>query len=379
MNFADEITFKSSGVLTLGAEVELQLIDKNDFQLAPRAKEVLQIGQLMTKLKQEFYLSTVEINSDKCKDVHEIRKDLSQSFDQIQEIGNDLGLVFSTTGCHPFSRYADCIITPDEPRYDEMVTRTQWLSRRMTVYGLHIHLGMASGHDCIRFNNFLLPFLSHLIALSASSPFWQGEDTGLASCRPTTYEAMPTSGHPYEINSWNEFEALYSTLRRCKAIGSLKDLWWDIRPSPGYGTLEIRACDGMPTLEGTLAVIAYVHALAHWFLDNGQWLNQIQSVPRFLLRENKWRAMRYGLDAKLILDVEGKTRKVREEIEIWLDRTKDYIAKLGYEPYIETLREIMKNGTSSERQRRAFAKNNSIEDVVRHNVREFENRYPIWN
>lgn len=374
----EEITFKSNGVLTLGAEIEFQLIDQDSLNLTPKAEDLLNAGKFIKNLKPEFYLSTVEICTEKHDNVHQIKKDLKSSFDQIVPLGNDLGIRFSTTGCHPFSRYSDCVITPSA-RYDELINRNQWLTRRMTVYGLHVHLGMKDGHECIRFNNFFLPFLSHFLAISSSSPFWQGEDTGLASVRPTTYESMPTSGHPYEVSSWNEFESLYYTLKKCNAISSLKDLWWDMRPSPGYGTLEIRVCDGLATLEGTVAIIAYIHLLAHWFNDNCSWFNQVQPCPRFLLRENKWRVIRYGLDAELVLNIDGKTSVIRDEIEMWLDITKDYAKKLGYEDYVKTLREIMRRGTSSDRQRAVFNKTNSISEVVKHNIKEFLNQSPIWD
>ncbi len=374
----EEITFKSNGVLTLGAEIELQLIDQNSLNLTPKAEDLLDAGKFIKNLKQEFYLSTVEICTEKQENAHQIKQDLKNAFDKLVPLGNELGLSFSTTGCHPFSRYSDCVITPSK-RYDELINRNQWLTRRMTVYGLHVHLGMKDGHECIRFNNFFLPFLSHFLALSSSSPFWQGEDTGLASVRPTTYESMPTSGHPYEVSSWNEFESLYHTLKKCNAINSLKDLWWDMRPSPSYGTLEIRVCDGLATLEGTVAIIAYIHLLAHWFNDNCSWFNQVQPCPRFLLRENKWRVMRYGLDAELVLNIDGKTSLIRDEIEMWLDITKDYAKNLGYESYIKTLREIIKKGTSSDRQRAVFNKTNSISEVVKHNINEFLNQSPIWD
>lgn len=372
-----EIDFNSSEPLTLGVEVEMQLIDKDNFNLTPRANELLEAGKDIKNLKQEFYLSTLEICTDICTNVHDVKFDLKNSFDKITPLADKLGIKISTTGCHPFSRYADCEITPSK-RYDELINRNQWLTRRMTVYGLHVHLGMKDGHDCIRFNNFLLPFLSHFLALSVSSPFWQGDDTGLASVRPTTYESMPTSGHPYEVSSWNEFEGLYHSLRKCNAINTIKDLWWDMRPSPGYGTLEIRVCDGLATLDGTTAIVAYIHLLAHWFKDNCQWFHQVQPCPRFLLRENKWRVLRYGLDAELVLDIDGGTASVRSEIERWLEITKDYIDKLGYGEYIATLREIMAKGTSSDRQRKAFNKNNSTLDIVKHNIREFEKQSPIW-
>ena len=375
---SSEITFQSNGIRTLGVEVEIQLIDRESLNLTPRANEILMAGKDVIKnLKQEFYLNTVEINTDKCDDVHQVKNDLKTSIDRLVAIGDELRINFSTTGCHPFSRYLDCVVTPS-PRYDELINRNQWLTRRMTVYGLHIHLGMEDGHECIRFNNFFLTFLPHFLALSASSPFWQGDDTGLASCRPTTYESMPTAGHPYEVNSWNDFESLYYTLKRCHAIKSIKDLWWDMRPSPNYGTLEIRICDGLATISEIAAIVAYVHLLAHWFNDNCKWFNQVQPISRFLSRENKWRVMRYGLDAELVLNIDGKTALVRDEIESWLEITKDYVKKLGYEEYIKTLREIMKRGTSSDRQRAIYTKNNSTKEVVAHNIKEFVQQSPVW-
>lgn len=374
---ADDITFQSAGVLTLGTEMELQIIDYNTLNLVPKSEELLKAASSIKKLKPEFYLSTAEINTGKCNTVQEIEKDLSETLDKVIPIAESIGIKFSTTGCHPFSRYADCEITPSS-RYNELIDRNQWLTRRMTVYGTHIHIGMKNGDDCIRFNNFFLCFIPHLLALSASSPFWQGDDTGLAACRPTTYEALPTAGLPYHINDWNEYENLYHTLKRCDAIRSLKDLWWDIRPSPGYGTLEIRVCDGLATLSETLAIVAFVHLLAHWFSEHGSWIEQVPPPPRWVARENKWRVMRHGLDANLVTNPKGDTKLVRQDIEDWLVNLEPYIHKLGYMPYVRTLWEICNNGNSSTRQRKVFTDTKSLKDVVRHNIKEFVQRYPEW-
>lgn len=376
---AEEITFQSHGELTLGVEIELQLIDPEHCNLTSQAELLLKDGKnSFKKLKPEFYLSTVEINTDKCDDVCQIDKDLAESFDTLAFIGKGHHIDFATTGCHPFSRYADCVITPS-PRYSELIDRNQWLTRRMTVYGLHVHIGMKSGDDCIRFNNFFSQFTPHLLALSASSPFWQGEDTGLASCRPTTYEALPTAGQPYQVRNWREFEHLYHTLKKCDAIHSMKDLWWDMRPSPGFGTLEIRVCDGPATHAEAVAITAYIHMLAHWFKDNGGWVDQVAPSPHWLSRENKWRVMRYGLDAVLVTNIDGETKPVRQDIEEWLEKTSSYMKSLGYEAYIATLRDILSKGNSSMRQRAVFAKTGSLEEVVRHNINEFTMRTPIWD
>jgi carboxylate-amine ligase len=372
----NEIEFSSHGLLTLGVEIEVQLIDPKTKNLTSRAKELLKEDTDFHKLKPEFYLSTLEINTAKCNTLQDVERDLTQSFDRLDALGQKVGVEFSTTGCHPFSRYADCVISPSE-RYADMIDRHQWLTRRMTVYGLHVHIGMKSGDDCIRFNNFYLHFLPHLLALSGSSPFWQGEDTGLSSCRPTTYEALPTAGNPYPVRSWQDFENLYKVLKKCDGIRSLKDMWWDLRPSPGYGTLEIRVCDGVATLSETLAIVAYIHLLAYWFMDHGEWLNQVTPPSSWIQRENKWRTMRHGLEASLVINGEGETRPIRLEIENWLEKLSPYTQKLGYNAYMETLRTLMETGNSSVRQRSVFAETKSLERVVDHSVLEFKARKPM--
>lgn len=374
----DEITFLSEGYLTLGVEVELQLIDAKTFNLTSRAEEVLKATAEISKIKPEFYLSTIEINTDKCDNVSEIESDLSQTFSALQSATKNMQILFAATGSHPFSRYDDWQISPTT-RYLELIDRNQWLTRRMGVYGLHVHIGMKNGEDCIRFNNFFMYFLPHLLALSSSSPFWQGIDTGLASCRPTAYEALPTAGQPYQVKTWQDFEHLYNSLKACGSIKSLKDLWWDLRPSPRFGTLEIRVCDGTATLAEALAIVALIHALAHWFADNGTWLETVACPPYWLLRENKWRAIRHGLNAELIMNTEGKIKLMREDIHEWIEKLTPYIKKLNYENYFSFLKTIMEAGTSSERQKNIFNHHACLEEVVKHNVSEFLLQVPLYS
>ncbi|MGE3317817.1 MAG: YbdK family carboxylate-amine ligase [Candidatus Berkiella sp.] len=373
----NEIVFQQNTELTLGVEIELQLIDKKSLNLSSKGEELLKLSALNQKIKQEFYLSTVEVTTNICRSVQETEADLRQSLLYIQDLGTELDLRFATTGCHPFARYADCIISPTD-RYYELIDRNQWLTRRMTVYGLHVHLGMKSGDDCIRFNNFFMHLLPHLLALSSSSPFWQGDDTGLASCRPTTYEALPTAGQPYCVKNWREFENIYFTLKKCEAIKSLRDLWWDIRPSPAYGTLEIRVCDGLATLEETLAIVAFIHGLALWFRDNGDWIDQVQLPAPWISRENKWRVIRYGLDAEIITSSTGTLKPIRQDITDWIQKISGHIISLGYEKYTLSLIKILNMGTSSQRQRRVLQDTNSLKEVVLHNIHEFERGVANW-
>jgi len=375
---AEEIAFQSHGVFTLGVEIELQIIDPETLDLTSKSESLLKSGGHIKTLKPEIYQNMVEINTAKCTDVHEIEQDLSASYDALQALGEQQGLSFATTGCHPYARYGDNRVT-DSARYKELIDRNQWITRRITIFGMHVHLGMKSGDDFVRFNNFFLHFLPHLLALSASSPFWQGEDTGLASCRPCMFEALPTAGQPYQVRNWHEFEALYHTLKKCDSIRSLKDLWWDMRPSPGFGTLEIRVCDGPATLAEAVAIVAYIHMLAHWFEDNGDWINQVPPPPRWLARENKWRAMRHGLEADLVVNPQGETKPIRKDIEDWLHKTARYRESLDYGKYVQILRQIIAHGNSSQRQRTVFEETKSLQDVVKHNIREFQRGSPVWN
>lgn len=373
----NEIYFRSNGILTLGVEVELQLIDAINYNLCSRAEEVLEATTHLKKVKPEFYLSTLEINTDKCYSVQNVENDLYETLAHLQPVTKELNLLLSTTGSHPFSKYSDWIISPTA-RYQELIDRNQWLTRRMSVFGLHVHLGMSSGEDCIRFNNFFMYFLPHLLALSSSSPFWQGIDTGLSSCRPTTYESLPTAGQPYHVQKWQDFKHLYKTLKSCGSIKSLKDLWWDLRPSPGFGTLEIRVCDGAATLSETLAIVAFIHTLAYWFSDNGSWLESVAYPPYWLSRENKWRAIRYGLDAELVMNTDGKIKLMRNDLEEWIEKLQPYIKQLDYQHYFSTLQTLLTRGTSSERQRKVFTQTNCFKEVVKHNINEFLQQEPLY-
>lgn len=371
-----KIPFKTQGFLTLGVEIELQIISPSTYSLVSCADKILRAAKHLKKIKPEFYLSTIEVNTEKCQNVQQVELDLNESLNELAAIAKQLEICFATTGSHPFTPYSDCIVSP-ATRYQNLVNKSQWVVRRMTVYGLHVHLGMRNGDECIRFNNFFMNFIPHLLALSASSPFWHGIDTGLSSCRVTTYEAMPTAGSPYQCGEWQDFEKLVTSLEVSKSISSFKDLWWDIRPSPDLGTLEIRICDGAATLFETLAITAFIHTLAYWFIHEADTHTCIfPSV--WLARENKWRAIRYGLEAELILNDEGHTQKINANIRGWVKCLMPCAIKLGYIRYLEDLLMIIDRGSSAARQRKIFKKSRSLREVAEHNAHEFIERIPCW-
>lgn len=372
------IAFQSRGSLTLGVELELQLIDPKNFLLTPRVDDIMRHLKTKETYHPELYPDMIETVSGIAATVQDLEADFTYSLDRLQQACASQGIAICGTGCHPLSRYLDCDIYPS-PRYNDLIDRNQWLTRRWKVYGLHVHVGMKNGDNCIRHNNFFLSFVPHLLALSASSPFWQGEATGLAACRPTTYEALPTAGLPYQLENWRAYQGLCTTLMRSRAIHSLKDLWWDVRPSPRLGTLEIRVCDEPATLEEVLAIAAFIHMLAHWFEDHGDWLDTVPTPPHWMLRENKWRVIRHGLEADLVSNLEGDIQPIRQSIEEWLDKLSGYAARLGYEPYVTTLRRILSEGNSSARQRAVYDQTRSLQEVVRFNIEEWQARAPRWD
>lgn len=364
--------------LTLGVEMELQVLDASTLLLIPRSSEIIQALQ-SPQLAKEMFRSTLEIVTGICNDVHHVHDDFVRSLEAVREYAGKNHIRFAGTGTHPKAMYQDRITSAGK-RYQDLMDRNQWLIRRMAVYGLHVHIGMRDADTCMRFNHFFLRFVPHLIALSASSPFWQQADTGLAAARPTMYEAHPTSGIPYLAKNWADFERVYHSMINTGSIESMKDIWWDIRPSPGYGTLELRMCDGPATLLELESIVAFVHLLAHWFQDNGDaYFAEHQAIPdRWVLRENKWRAIRYGTEAELIDPDTLLTEPVAEILYAWMHRLAPYINTLRYEKYADTIISILQHGNSARRQRNIFTQTRSLDDVVAHNVREWELGYPLW-
>ena len=374
------LNFKNNlNTLTLGVEMEIQLLDQQSLLLTPRAEEMLILVK-GHKLVKEMFRSTLEIITGVCDDVHEIGRDLRETLAAVRKAGEKLGIKFSGTGTHPMADYNDRILSSSS-RYHQLLDRNQWLIRRMAVYGLHVHIGMKNGDDCIRFNNFFLHFIPHLIGLSGSSPFWNCKDTGLAASRPTVYEAHPTSGIPNTVHNWQEFNILYDKLLATKSIESMKDVWWDIRPSPGYGTLELRICDGPATMLELQSIVAFIHMLAHWFNDNRHHFYKNNKIipEHWIMRENKWRAIRYGMDAQIISHESMTLKNLAHNIRFWLERLQPYAAKLGYQEYAQCLVDIIVKGNSSFRQRNIFKHFNDIKKVVEWNVREFDFGKPIYS
>lgn len=367
------IPFAPSEAFTLGVEMELQVIDNESRNLHPIAQEILSEWPAEDeKLKPEIFQSMLEINTGICKTAQEAEKDLLKTARRLMPIVSAQGAKLASNGTHPFAQWHNRKFFPAD-RYDLLVERNQHIARRLMIYGLHVHIGMRDGDHCIAQMNEFLYYLPHLLALSASSPYWGGNDTGLASSRITIFEAHPAGGTPCRVENWQGFEDIVAKLLRSRSITSYKDIWWDFRPSPSFGTLEVRICDGIADVHRTVRVVAFIHLLALHIERKLREGKQRPVAPDWLVRENKWRASRFGLSAEVIVDDNGTTKPLFQDLE---DLRKEFAADiktLGYEKYIDKLFSEDIVHPSYQQQREIFEKTQTLESVVDFLCDEFSN------
>ena len=375
------IDFKPSRGATLGVEWELQLIDAQTRQLRQDAREVLaalpglsEAGEI-PKIRHELMESTVEIVTGICHTVGEAKSDLATTLGQIRSVVDPRGIALACTGTHPISDWRDAVMAPVE-RYAELVEQMQWLARRIQTFGVHVHVGVRHVDKAIPIVNALATYLPHFLALTASSPYWSGQDTGLASSRAIVFGSLPTAGPPHLLADWAEFEEYMATLVRAGTIRSIKEVWWDIRPHPDFGTIEIRMMDGIPTLREVGMVAAICQSLVSLF---DQQLDRGYTLPRpaaWVVRDNKWRATRYGLDATVITDDTGGTAPLRDELYELIRELEPVADRIGCAEELKVASEVLDQGASYERQRAIRAEGGTLEDVVAASITEFrEDRF----
>jgi carboxylate-amine ligase len=369
------LPFTPSPRMTLGVEIELQIIDPQTRDLSPGAPGLLERLPADPQIRPELLQAMIEVSTGVCADVGQVRRDLEAGVARLRGAAHDLGLDLAAAGSHPFARWRERLVYPSE-RFESLMDRNRWLARRLMIFGLHVHVGMRDGPHAVAMLNGMLPYLPHLLAVSASSPFWQGYDTGLASSRITLFEALPTAGHPCTFRSWPEFQELYAAMAASRAIGSIKDLWWDIRIQPDYGTVELRICDGLPTLSETVAVVALVQALLARLDADYRDGRTFEPPPYWVLRENKWRASRWGLEAEIVLDETGRTRLLREDLDRLLPELETVAGPLGCAAELQRIGAMIAGGLSYERQRQVFARTQQAEAVADSLIREFATDQP---
>jgi glutamate---cysteine ligase / carboxylate-amine ligase len=376
-----QIDWNASHGPTLGVEWELQLIDATTRELRQDVEKVLadmpgadESGE-HDRIRRELMLSTVEVATGICSTVAEAKADLAQTITELQRSATRHGILLACAGTHPVSDWRDAKMAPIQ-RYAELVEQMQWLVRRIQTFGVHIHVGLRDESKAMPIVNALATYLPHFLALTASSPFWSGHDTGLASSRSIIFGALPTAGPPPRLPDWRQFEEYMDTLLRAGTIRSIKEVWWDIRPHPDFGTVEVRMSDGVPTYREVGMVAALAQSLVQLFdtqLDRGY---RLPSPSPWLVRDNKWRATRYGLDAMVITDDRGSTSQLRDEIYELIHMLEPVATRLGCADELAVTSEVLANGASYERQRAIRAADGDLTSVVDALVTEFaEDRF----
>jgi carboxylate-amine ligase len=363
------IDFNSSGGPSLGVEVEFELVDRTTRELTSAAQEILTVmgeghpdGE-HPKAKHELFECTIEIITGICTTVAEAKADLAGTLAEVEALAAERGLVLMCSGTHPFSDWRSQRVTRN-PRYQSLVSEMAWMAERLQIFGVHFHVGIRSSEKVVAIANALSTYIPHFLALSASSPYWESHDTGLASSRSKVFEGLPTAGLPEQIDDWPDFERFMGTLVSASAIKTVREVWWDIRPHPDFGTVELRMCDGIPTLREVAALAAMAQCLVEWF-DRADDRGEALPVPReWILRQNKWRAARHGLEADLIVDEDGRCQPMRAGVAELLERLAPIARELGCGDELADVETILELGPSYRRQRQVAGPDARLTDVV---------------
>jgi glutamate---cysteine ligase / carboxylate-amine ligase len=369
------IDFTPNERTTIGVEMELHLVDAVTGQLASTSKEILaemgagHPGGEHPKAKHELFQSTVEIITGVCRNPAEAGDDLRATLAELRAAAERRGLTLISAGTHPFGLARQQIVSPQQ-RYRDLIEALQWPARRLLICGMHVHVGVPDGSRAIRIIGELLRHHPVLLAMSASSPFFEGEDSGLASARTKVFEGLPTAGLPPLLTDWSDFESFMSTLLESGCISSIREVWWDIRPHPDFGTVEFRMCDATPTVRETVALAALAQTLVEWTIrriDDGS----LPPPPReWTIRENRWLAARYGLDAELIVEHpetgHPERRPVRTMVTELLDDLRPVADDLGNLEHFGDLELLLAAGSGAQRQRRIVEAGGTLADVVHH-------------
>ena len=350
---------------TVGIEEEFQIIDPESRDLRSSVTEILAQGSpvLKEQIKKEMFQAMVEVGTEICDDVEQARAEVIHLRRVVSDLAVAAGGRLVASGTHPFANWQTMDITEDE-RYAYLTEQLQEIARSIAVYGLHVHVGVDDRDHSIELMNEARYFLPHILALSVNSPFWEGRDTGIKSYRSVIWGRMPRSGIPDSFRSWDDYRTFVDMLIATHSIDEPKKIWWDIRPHPTFNTLEFRVCD-MPTrVDETVAFAALFQGVVAKLSRLRAHNLGFRMYQRSLIAENRWRAMRFGIDGNLIDFGKGCEVPMRELGEELLEFIDDVVDDLGSRQAIETVHHILRNGTGADRQRAVFARTNDLRAVV---------------
>lgn len=362
-----------SNPFTVGIEEEYQIIHPETRELTSYIQEFMDMGRVILKdqIKPEFLQSQVEVGSKVCHSMDEAREDITRLRREIVQMARKKGLRVAAAGTHPFTSWETQQVTAGE-RYTKHEQNMADIARQMLVFGMHVHVAIPDRELMIQVMNQTRYFLPHLLALSTSSPFWHGRDTGLKSYRTIILGNLPRAGIPASFTSWAEYQGFVETLVRTGCIDEPTKIWWDIRPNPKYPTLEFRFPDICSRVDEVICVASLLLAIVVKLIKLHQSNMSWRVYRRNLLTENKWRAVRYGVEGQLIdfgKQAEIPYPRLMEELLEFIDDVVDELAIRGEVGYV---RRILAEGTSADRQRRVYRESGDLRAVVDHLVGEFE-------
>lgn len=358
--------------LTLGVEEEYQVVHPETRELQSiithfRDRNQLEIYQ--REITSELHQSMVELGTKVCQTADEVQEELRAQRKYIRDMAQEQNLAIVAASTHPFSTWETQDISPYD-RYQEITHEYQIVARRMLIWGMHVHIGISDKDFLIDAMNVIRYFLPHVLALSNSSPFWSGMDTGLKSYRIHIADEFPRTGIPDVFASWNEYESLAQTLIRTNSIDDTSKIWWNVRPHHTYPTLEFRISDICPLLREGVALAALFQALVLWVWKLRSQNLTFRLYSNDLINENKWRASLHGLDGKFVNLGTREEVPVRTAIREMLGMMDKEISELQIQDHIEVIHQIMEHGSSADRQRRVFAETEDLKQVVDHLIEE---------
>jgi glutamate---cysteine ligase / carboxylate-amine ligase len=356
---------------TIGVEEEFQIIDPASGELRSHVSQLIAASspEIGEQIKPELHQSIVEMGTKICDNVDDLRPEIYRMRSELVNAAARAGSYVAAAGTHPFSSWIDQVISPGE-RYSNIVEELQQLARSLLIFGIHVHVAMPDRTTTIALMNQVGYFLPHLLALSTSSPFWMGRDTGLRSYRTTIFRRFPRTGVPEDFSSWSEYEEYINLLVELHCIDNAKKIWWDVRPHPTFGTLEFRICDVPTRAEDSITLAALTQAIVVKLYRLYAKNLAFRHYPRALIEENKWRAVRWGIDGKLIDFGKRAEVPMRDLALELLEFVDDVVDDLGSRDAVEGVHRILREGTSAERQLKVFRDTGSLQAVVQHLVRE---------
>jgi carboxylate-amine ligase len=360
--------FGQGDAFSVGVEEEYMLLDSETFDLVQHIDTVLAAAtghELEQRINPELMQSVLEIATPVCHTAADVAAELRKLRGFVCEVAREGGMRVGSAGTHPFSLFERQRITARD-RYRNLVDQLQYVARRELIFGMHVHVAVDDPEKAIQVVNGLLAHVAPLLALSASSPFWRGEPTGLSSSRQMVFAAFPRSGPPPRFASYAEYAEVVGQLEKTGCIADYTHIWWDIRLHPRLGTIEIRICDAVTRVEDAVALTAYCQALVKHFSEQHDRGETIPSYHRILTTENKWLAARYGLEAPVMDLATGRRNRISisQLVRRTLKEIEPHARELGSERELEGVREILSRGNGSDRQLRVFNANRDIVEVV---------------